>query len=160
MIKKVTDINSLSGVLSPLLPLICGDFVYPYNDTDGAYIQLDENEDITAVLSLKNGSATVVKMSSSVDINEIKIFLSFSCVTSFISDFPLKFSNEKTYNLLTCVPDKKKKTVHIIFLLSRVFPIINLFTVYFLSVVKISPIGILYFQRKSITVLLKRCIKM
>ena len=71
MIKKVTDINSLSGVLSPLLPLICGDFVYPYNDTDGAYIQLDENEDITAVLSLKNGSATVVKINSSVDLKEI-----------------------------------------------------------------------------------------
>lgn len=109
MIKKVTDTDSLSGVSSPLLPLICGDFLYPYNDTDGAYIQLDENEDITAVLSLKNGSATVVRMSSSVDINEIKIFLSFSCVTSVISDFPLKFSNEKTYNLLTCVPDKKEE---------------------------------------------------
>lgn len=109
MIKKVTDINSLSGVSSPLLPLICGDFLYPYNDTDGAYIQLDENENITAVLSLKNGSATVVKTSSLVDINEIKTFLNFSCVTSFISDFSLKFSNEKTYELLVCVPAGKEE---------------------------------------------------
>ena len=106
MIKKVTDINSLSGVLSPLLPLICGDFIYPYNDTDGAYIQLDENEDITAVLSLKNGSATVVKTNSSVDLKEIITFFSFSCVTSFISDFSLQLSNEKTYKLLMCTPDK------------------------------------------------------
>lgn len=109
MIKKVTDINSLSGVSSPLLPLIYGDFIYPYNDTDGAYIQLDENGDITAVLSLKNGSAAVVKMSSSVDINEIKTFFSFSCVTSVISDFSLQLSNEKTYKLLMCTPDKKEE---------------------------------------------------
>ncbi len=108
MIKKVTGINSLSGVLSPLLPLIFGDFKYPYNDTDGAYVQLDENENITAVLSLKNGSATVVKKTSSVDINELKTLFSFLGVTSVLSDFSLQFSNEKTYNLLMCTPGKNE----------------------------------------------------
>lgn len=107
MIKRVTDINSLSGVSSPLLPLIYGDYKFPYNDTDGAYIQLDENDNITAVLSLKNGSATVVKISSLVDINEIKTLFSFSCVTSVISDFSLDYGDEKTYTLLMCTPDEK-----------------------------------------------------
>ncbi len=109
MIKRVTDINSLSGVLSPLLPLICTDHLFSCNSADGAFIQLDENDNITAVLSLKNGSATITKTNFKVDLKELETFLKVLGVLSVVSDFSLENEAEKCYPLLKCNPYNSEK---------------------------------------------------
>ncbi|MBQ8183249.1 MAG: GNAT family N-acetyltransferase [Clostridia bacterium] len=100
MINRVTDINNLSGVSSPLLPLIYGDFDFSVNDTDGAYIQYDTQGEMLCAFSLKNGSATVLK-SGNVNVEELEAFFGFLDVCDVISDFPFGFQNEKALPVLS-----------------------------------------------------------
>lgn len=104
MIKRITDISSLSGVSSPLLPLIYADFNCTCNDNDGVFIQLDENDRITTVFSLKNSGAVLVKNSSSFDSEEVEAFFGFSGVNSVVSDCSVNSVKEKPYSLLICKP--------------------------------------------------------
>ena len=63
MIEKVTDFGSLSGVLSPLLPLVYADGSFSQNDLDGAFFQKSEYDELQAVLSLKNTCVTLIVIS-------------------------------------------------------------------------------------------------
>ncbi len=98
MIKRVTDINTLSGVNSPLFPLIYTDFHYPSCDSDGVFegVFKDKRE---FVLSLKNGTATIVKTDGITEADVLDTFLSFWNVKSVISDFKLH-ENGKEYPFL------------------------------------------------------------
>ena len=58
MIEKLTHIGKLSGVSSPLLPLLYAGLKYPSTDVDGVYIQTD-NAEIQSFVSLKNSCAVV-----------------------------------------------------------------------------------------------------
>ena len=100
MIKRITDINSTGGVSSPLLPLIYADLKFSCNDSDGAFVQIDEKNEVTAVFSSKNGSSVLVGISSLVDSEEIQSFFGLSGVTSVVSDFSLDNLKEKSYPLL------------------------------------------------------------
>ncbi len=100
MIKKLTDFNDLSGVLSPLLPLIYVDFEFNNTETDGAFIQLDEKNEIVAVFSLKNGCATLIKLSGNIDVEELEGFFSFLSVDSCLSDTSVFPNKEKILPLL------------------------------------------------------------
>lgn len=86
MIRRITDISSLSGVSSPLLPLVYSDHRHVREDTDGVYIQeIDGN--ITLAISKRNGSANVLGVSDSWDKDELFSFISFahiSCITADI----------------------------------------------------------------------------
>ncbi len=104
MIKRVTDINSLSGVTSPLLPLIYADFYFRSNDTDGVYVRHDDELNIDCVLSLKNGCVTVININSSVDIDELESFFEFCGVSFCISDYSFGYADEKALPLLLCSP--------------------------------------------------------
>ncbi len=88
MIKKVTDNINLSGVSSPLLPLIYCDFNFNSGDTEGVYFQYDENNEITSVFSLRNGCVTFAKIKET-DFSEVSMFFEFLGVTDVLSDFPL-----------------------------------------------------------------------
>ena len=59
MIKKVTDSDELSGVLSPLLPLLYADYGYSTSDINGVYVQR-ENDVIQSFISVKNGKLNIV----------------------------------------------------------------------------------------------------
>ncbi len=98
MIKRVTDINTPSGVNSPLFPLICTDFHYPSCDSDGVFEGVFEDKR-EFILSLKNGTATIVKIGTITETEELDTFLSFWGVKSVISDFKLH-ENGKKYPLL------------------------------------------------------------
>ncbi len=98
MIKRVTDINTLSGVNSPLFPLIHTDFYYPSCDSDGVFEGVFEDKR-EFILSLKNGTATIVKTDGITDMEELNTFLSFWGVKSVISDFKLH-ENGRKYPLL------------------------------------------------------------
>ncbi len=95
MIKKVTDKINLSGVSSPLLPLIYCDFVYNSGDSEGVYFLYDNNDEPAAVFSLKNGCATFVKIKV-VDYSEVSIFFDFYGVTEVLSDYPIDDSFKAT----------------------------------------------------------------
>ncbi len=88
MIKRVTDINTLSGVKSPLFPLIFTDFHYPSCDSDGVFEGV-YNDNREFVFLLKNSTATIVKTGDITETEELDTFLSFWDVKSIISDFKL-----------------------------------------------------------------------
>ena len=94
MIKKVTDNINLSGVSSPLLPLIYCDFIFNSGDTEGVYFQYNENDEITSVFSLKNGCITLARVKEA-DLSELSMFFDFLGVSEIISDYPLDDSFEK-----------------------------------------------------------------
>ncbi len=88
MIEKIVDIGSLSGVSSPLLPLVFADGCFSLNDIDGAFLQGAENGEIQAVFSLKNTCVTLILIDDSA-IEELEKFCSFCGVTEILSDKPL-----------------------------------------------------------------------
>ncbi len=88
MIEKIVDIGSLSGVSSPLLPLIFTDGSFSQNDLDGAFLQKSEDNEIQAVFSLKNTCVTLILIDDSA-IEELEKFCSFCGVTEILSDKPL-----------------------------------------------------------------------
>ncbi len=94
MIKKVTDKINLSGVSSPLLPLIYCDFTFNSGGTEGVYFQYNENNEITSVFSLKNGCITLVRVKD-LDFSELSMFFDFTGVTEVLSDYPFNDSCER-----------------------------------------------------------------
>lgn len=86
MIGKVTDIGRLSGVNSPLLPLIYCDFYTSVNETDGVYVQTVDDED-ALLLSLRNGALNLVYLSDKWDKDEFLSFVNFTHTSYITSDF-------------------------------------------------------------------------
>ncbi len=101
MIEKITDFGVLSGVSSPLLPLIFADASFSQNEIDGAFLQKAENNEIQAVFSLKNTCVSLVCISDQ-GTKELETFFNFCGVTEILSDKPLtQFCNsQKELNLL------------------------------------------------------------
>lgn len=96
MIERVADFNSLSGVSSPLLPLLYVDFKFAENDIDGVYCQIIDGEK-TVVFSLKSCCANVIKLSDNYEGDELKAFFNFAHIDNIVADF--KFDD----NLKDCV---------------------------------------------------------
>ncbi len=88
MIKKVTDNINLSGVSSPLLPLIYCDFNFNSGDVEGVYFHYNENNELSSVYSLKNGCITFAKVRDT-DFSEASMFFEFLGVSDVLSDYPL-----------------------------------------------------------------------
>ncbi len=88
MIEKLTDTGILSGVSSPLLPLLYADFRYSTSDIDGGYVQ-SENDIIQSLISVKNGCATVCVAYDNFSREEMDSFLSFLHIGQALSNFPL-----------------------------------------------------------------------
>ena len=109
MIKKVKDSDELSGVLSPLLPLIYADFEFNNTETDGVYIQIDDKNEIASVFSLKNGCVTLIKSAGFADYEELNEFFSFLSVGSCLSDARIFSNSEKVLPLLKCVIKQQKE---------------------------------------------------
>ncbi len=86
MIGKLTDIGKLSGVYSPLLPLIYCDFYSCVNETDGVYVQTVDDEE-TLLFSLRNGAVNSVYLSDKWDKDEFLSFINFTHTSCVISDF-------------------------------------------------------------------------
>ncbi|MBO5064644.1 MAG: GNAT family N-acetyltransferase [Clostridia bacterium] len=102
MIEKVIHPDVLSGVSSPLLPLIYVDFEFNSTETDGVFIQKDDQNIITALFSLKNGCATLTVSDGSADYEELKEFFSFLSVEVCLSDAGDFCDGFKALPLLTC----------------------------------------------------------
>ena len=88
MIEKITDFESLSGVSSPLLPLVFADGAFSQNDLDGAFVQKAENGEVQAFFSLKNTCVTLIFMSCEGS-EELENFFCFCGVTEILSDKPI-----------------------------------------------------------------------
>lgn len=86
MIEKLTYIGKLSGVSSPLLPLLYAGFKYPTTDVDGVYIQTDD-EETQAFISVKNNCAVVCVVNKNYIAEELNSFLSFLHIEEVLSDF-------------------------------------------------------------------------
>lgn len=106
MIKRVTDINSLSGVNSPLFPLIYADFKYSVSDSDGVFIQEVDGKKKLA-FSLKGDSLTCVKLNDEYDSDELSSFGSFWNVSCITSDFEIQGFEMKKCVLMECTPENK-----------------------------------------------------
>ena len=103
MIKRVTDTDSLSGVNSPLFPLICVDFKFPQSESDGVFFQeIDDKKAL--VLSLKGDLLTCIKLSGEIDFDELYAFISFWGVTNFLFDFQIEHLDLKKRVLMECEP--------------------------------------------------------
>ncbi len=101
MIKKITDFNCLSGVSSPLLPLIYTEGVFLQNDSDGAFMQVNSDGECTAVFSLKNNCVTFIEIKN-IDCTELESFFTLFGVRTVTSDKPLGcFSKMREYPLLS-----------------------------------------------------------
>lgn len=100
MIKKVTDSDELSGVLSPLLPLISADFEFNNTETDGLYVQRNGEDEVTSVFYLKNGCVTLAAVDDAVDTEELNQFFTFLSVDSCLSDSDIFTDNCKALPLL------------------------------------------------------------
>lgn len=88
MIEKISDFNELSGVLSPLLPLIYTDHKFSSRETDGAFVQKIDGE-YTVAFSVKNSCVNMVKTAENADLDEINTFLRFMHAKSVVSDLKL-----------------------------------------------------------------------
>lgn len=88
MISKITDFKCVSGVSSPLLPLVYSSFCYPQNECDGAFLQTDTNGCINSVFSLSNNSAVLIRLSDG-DFNELCSFFNFFKVKYITSREPV-----------------------------------------------------------------------
>lgn len=97
MIKKLTDFSSLSGVTSPLLPLIYVDFLNNRSDTEGAFVQFVD-EVPSLLFSMKGGCVNLIVLSDGFDEDELMSFLGFFCVNQVVSDFKIT-SDYKEYPL-------------------------------------------------------------
>lgn len=106
MIKRVTDINSLSGVNSPLFPLIYADFKYSVSESDGVFIQ-EIDDKSTLVLSLKGNALTCIKLTDEYDTEELSSFILFWSVSHIISDFEIQNNDMKSCVLMDCKPETK-----------------------------------------------------
>lgn len=94
MIKKLTDLSDISGVL-PLMSVIQTDLRFACADYEGVFCQ-EINEEKTLVLSLRGETATICRLSTNVDVEELSLFLSFRQVENILSDFCFEgFSFEK-----------------------------------------------------------------
>lgn len=105
MIEKTSDFSGLSGVLSPLLPLLFVDFQFSENESDGLFVQKCNGE-ITAFFSVRNGCSNLIRVSGECDIEEILSFYRFIGIKNLISDFKLNDSSA-TYSLLSADTEKK-----------------------------------------------------
>ncbi len=76
MITRVTDFECLSGVSSPLLPLIYSSFCYPQNECDGVFLQTDEKGCINSLFSLSGNSVVLISVVDG-DFEELRSFFSF-----------------------------------------------------------------------------------
>lgn len=99
MIEKITDFGSLSGVSSPLLPLIFADGFCSRNEYDGAFLQKAESGELQAVFSLKNTCITLLLVNDN-GAEELGDFFSFCGVTEILSDKPVTHfcNNQKELN--------------------------------------------------------------
>ena len=100
MIEKLTDADVLSGVSSPLLPLLYAGFKYPTTDVDGVYIQTDDAE-IQAFISVKNNCAVVCVVNKNYTAEELNSFLSFLHIEEVLSDFDFERSKQTITELYT-----------------------------------------------------------
>lgn len=101
MIEKITDLESISGVSSPLFSLIYTDGVFSFDGIDGVFIQRAQNGGITALFSVKNTCVNLVTLGNP-DFFELKSFFEFSKVGEILSDKPLDMicNVQKEYSLL------------------------------------------------------------
>ena len=101
MIEKIIDFESLSGVSSPLLPLIFADGFYRQNELDGAFLQKNEKGEILTAFSLKNSCVNLTSMSDEGS-EELESFFDFLGISEILSDEPLPklCRTQKELNLL------------------------------------------------------------
>ncbi len=99
MITKVTDVNALSGVDSPLFPLIYSDFRYPSSESDGVYEHIEYGKR-QCIISVKNGTAVIVKTGENFNSDELFAFFSFWSISDILADFKLK-NTQKAYPLFS-----------------------------------------------------------
>ncbi len=111
MIEKLTDFDSLSGVSSPLLPLIYAEGTFSRNDLNGGFVQKSRKEEIQAVFSLKNTCVTLHLLNDA-NIEELENFFSFCGVTEILSDEPLTrlCNTQKKLNLLKLFGEHAEET--------------------------------------------------
>lgn len=104
MIKKETDIGVLSGVSTPLLPLVYSEFCENSSSLNGLYVQKNQ-EEITSVFSLKNSCATFCFIDNC-DTEELLSFFSFLGVTTVTREdnrsISFNFKSKEIYPLLMC----------------------------------------------------------
>ncbi len=84
MIKKVYNISDIN-ISSPLFPLIYADFPH-LQDSDGVFFQETEKGK-TLLISMKNGSLTICKLSDDYDGDELLSFINFWGVKTVLTDF-------------------------------------------------------------------------
>lgn len=130
MIKRVNDINILSGVSSPLFPLVYCDCNCAFKSGDGVFVQLSDDEEITALISLRNSTLTVIKITDNTDIAEIEEYIQFFGITSVISDFPINGTEYKRVQLMCCnsvkASDNTTRTLNVFSNLQEYKEIFNL----------------------------------
>ncbi len=106
MIEKLTHIGKLSGVSSPLLPLLYAGFKYPATEVDGVYFQTD-NAEPQSIISIKNGCAVICVLNENFSFEELTSFLSFLHIEEVLSDLnlgdgykeiPLLMATTKTFD--------------------------------------------------------------
>ncbi len=98
MIKKLTDKGALSGVSSPLLPLVYCDAFVGASGTDGLYAAQNSKGENIALFSLKNGRAVFAYFEGEAW-EEIGLFFSFNGVDEILSSSPVT-SNQKELPLM------------------------------------------------------------
>jgi predicted GNAT family N-acyltransferase len=96
MIKEIEYFEKISGEFSPLFSRIFAALKYK-SGSDNAWQQVDENGNMTALLSAVDGNFTLVATENT-DFCEIKEFISFMGCNSIVSNVPLS-SSAKSYAL-------------------------------------------------------------
>lgn len=100
MIERITDFSCLSGVDTPLLPLLYADFKYTAGEFGGTFIQKDEKGNVLCAFSVKNGCADFCEIGNS-DFEEIAEFFDFLQIKTVTSESVLPiFRNYSEYNLM------------------------------------------------------------
>lgn len=102
MIKRLEDFECLSGVNSPLLPIIYCCFRFPLGELDGAYIQYDENEKFACFFCVEGNSVYLSSCEGVIDYSELSSFFELAGIEFVTSDktLGLSFENQKRYELL------------------------------------------------------------
>ncbi len=98
MIEKITDPECLSGVSSPLLPLLYTDCVFSQNEIDGAFLQKNEKGVVQSIFSLKNACVNLHLIKTE-GLEELEKFFAFCGVSEVLSDKPCVFSSQEKKEL-------------------------------------------------------------
>ena len=104
MIKRTYQLIDINGGFPPFLSVINTDYLFTRGASDGVYIQEIDGE-ITLLFSLRGVTATICRLNTKADTQELTSFLDFQGIKNVLSDFFFEEIRLKERAVLKITPE-------------------------------------------------------